>query len=310
MRKNVSHAEVFWSDTAKMAILKDYVRLLRPNHWIKNIFVFVPLIFSLKLPNLPAITDNMVTFAVFCGVASAVYVFNDIRDVESDRNHPIKKGRPIASGRIGIVHAWIVFFAISAASISVAFTVNLYVGAVVLSYLAMNIFYGLKLKEMVILDVMTIAAGFILRILAGSVAINVYMSHWLLLTTFFISIFMGFAKRRHEIASLGKNATDHRKVLSMYNVKFIDEMTTATAGMSIVFYSLYTIDFEVVSRLGTPNLVYTVPVVVYGLFRYMYLVYVKIEGGDPVDIVLKDAGVISSVAIWFIMIIAFIYFKI
>lgn len=309
MRKNISHAE-FSADIVKTAALKDYLRLLRPTHWVKNIFVFVPIIFSLKLPNMPAIIGNMLAFAAFCGAASAIYVFNDIHDAESDRRHPVKKNRPIASGAIGKARAWGIFFAAACSSVSLAFLVNPYVGVVTVSYLAMNIFYGLKLKEMVILDVMTIAAGFIMRILAGSAAIDVYMSHWLLLTTFFISLFIGFAKRRHEMTSLGERADGHRKVLSMYNVRFADEMITTTAGMAIVFYSLYTIDSAVVSRLGTSSLVYTVPVVVYGLFRYMYLVYVKTEGGDPVDVVLKDAGIISSVAIWFIMVIAFIYFRI
>jgi 4-hydroxybenzoate polyprenyltransferase len=290
-------------------LVRDYVKLMRPSHWVKNVFVFAPIIFSLNLLSGKELLSNTLAFIFFCAGASAVYVFNDIHDRDSDRNHPVKKNRPIASGRVSVKSAWILFSFLIFIAIVLSYIMNSYVSAVISSYVILNVFYTIYLKELVVIDVMIIATGFILRIVAGSLATNVYLSNWMLLTTFSISLFIGFAKRRHEIISLGDNAPDHRKVLSMYNKRFVDEMITVTVAMTVIFYSLYTIDPDVVAKFGTSNLIYTVAWVIYGLFRYMYLIYVKNEGGDPVEIVIKDVGIIFSVLAWFASVILFLYFK-
>lgn len=276
---------------------------------MKNVFVFAPVIFSLKLLKAPELLSNALAFTAFCAGSSAVYVFNDIHDRTSDMNHPVKKRRPIASGRVKVRSAWILFVVLLFVAIMLSTLTSLNVAAVLGTYITMNLLYSIYLKNMVVIDVMIIAIGFILRIMAGSVATKVYLSSWMLLTTFSISLFMGFAKRRYEIVSLGENASNHRSVLSLYSKKFTDEMITVTVATTIVFYSLYTIDPSVVARFGTRNLVYTVPLVIYGLFRYMYIVYVKSGGGDPVEIVAKDWGIISSVLAWFIAVLVFIYIK-
>ncbi len=286
-----------------------YVKLARPSHWTKNVFVFVPVIFSLKLLEAPEAIPNVLTFTAFCAGTSAVYVFNDLHDRALDMNHPVKKNRPVASGKISVKSAWIFFTILLLIASALSVMANLNVAMVLETYVAMNVLYSLYLKNMVIIDVMVIAVGFILRIMAGSVATKVYLSSWILLTTFSIALFIGFAKRRHEIVSLGENASDHRKVLSMYNKKFVDEMITATVATTTVFYSLYTIDSSVVARFGTRNLIYTVPIVIYGLFRYMYIIYVKSEGGDPVEIVTRDPGIILSVLTWLVAVMFFIYIK-
>ena len=292
-----------------MNLLRDYVKLIRPSHWVKNVFVFAPVIFSLNLLSGKELLSNTLAFIFFCAGASAVYVFNDIHDRDSDKNHPVKKNRPIASGRVSVKSAWILFSFLIFIAIVPSYIINSHVSAVIFSYVILNFFYTIYLKELVVIDVMIIAIGFILRIVAGSLATNVYLSNWMLLTTFSISLFIGFAKRRHEIVSLGDNAPDHRKVLSMYNQKFVDELITVTVAMTVIFYSLYTIDPDVIAKFGTSNLIYTVAWVVYGLFRYMYLIYVKNEGGDPVEIVTKDVGIIFSVLAWFVNVILFLYFK-
>ncbi len=288
---------------------RDYVELIRPSHWMKNVFVFAPIIFSLKLLKVPELLSNTLAFTAFCAGSSAVYVFNDIHDRALDVNHPVKRKRPIASGRVKVGSAWILFGVLLSIAIMLSSLTSLNVVVVVGSYVTMNLLYSTYLKNMVIIDVMIIAVGFILRIMAGSVATKVYLSNWMLLTTFSISLFIGFAKRRYEIVSLGENASNHRSVLSMYSEKFTDEMITTTVATTIVFYSLYTIDPSVVAKFGTRNLVYTVPLVIYGLFRYMYIVYVKNEGGDPVEIVSKDWGIVSSVLAWFVAVLIFIYIK-
>ncbi len=289
--------------------ISDYIRLLRPSHWVKNFFVFAPLIFSLNLLKIGEVIQNFLAFVSFCLAASGVYVFNDLHDKVSDITHPVKKNRPIASGRVSTVIAWPIFFMLIVSALFLSFRIRVDVGGIILAYVIMNVLYTLYLKEVVIIDVMIIAIGFILRIMAGSAATRVYLSNWMLLTTLSLSLFIGFAKRRHEIVSLGENAGDHRKVLSKYGERFVDEMITTTVAMTIVFYSLYTIDPQVIRKFGTSHLVFTVPFVMYGLFRYVYLIYVKGKGGDPVEIVLKDIGIISSVVGWFASVVLLIYLK-
>ncbi len=289
--------------------VSDYVQLIRPSHWVKNLFVFAPLVFSLNLLKVHEVLANVAAFFAFCIAASSVYVFNDIHDKKSDVNHPLKKKRPIASGRISEKEAWMFLCTLIAGAIFSSLYVSLQTMVVITFYIVMNILYTLMLKEIVIIDVMVIAIGFILRIMAGSTATHVFLSNWMLLTTFSISLFIGFSKRRYEIVSLGDKARDHRKVLAKYEEKFVDEMITATVATTIVFYSLYTIDTQVVRKFGTSHLVFTVPFVVYGLFRYLYVIHVKGKGGDPVEIVLKDVGIISAVVGWFVAVILLIYLK-
>ncbi len=279
-------------------MLRDYIKLLRVKHYIKNFFVFVPLIFAEKFTDLNSIIKNVLAFFSLCFAASFIYIVNDIKDREKDRLHPVKKNRPIPAGRVSIPTAFIFSLVLIALSLWISFYINFWTLISVLVYVLLNIAYTFGLKNVVILDVMIIAGGFVLRIITGAVAIEVPLSNWIILTAISISLFLGFGKRRHELIYVGEN---HRKVLQDYSVQFLDYMMIISVTMTVMSYSLYCMDDRVTARLGTDKLILTVPLVIYGLFRYMYLIYKKDEGGDPAELVAKDKGIIIAVLSWFIL---------
>ena len=280
----------------------DYLRLLRPKQWIKNLFVFAALIFARDVgqPHLLGLT--VAAFALFCLSSSGVYIINDILDREHDRNHPVKCHRPIAAGRIPVGTATGLALMLLVVGVIGSFLVTWSLGLVVLIYAVLMVSYSLYLKQQVILDVFTIAAGFILRVVAGAAATGVYLSPWLLLCTIFLSLFIGLGKRRHELYLLNDSASLHRSALGSYSFAFIDQMVGITTSATNISYSLYTF-LAPTNR----NLIYTIPFVLYGLFRYLFIIYRQQSGGAPEDALLQDRPLLVAVLLWIIACIFILY---
>lgn len=285
----------------------DYIYLLRPKHWAKNLLIFLPLIFAFKF-DVGSFWRDILAFISFGLLASGVYIINDIFDAERDRLHPTKKDRPLASGKIKVWQALLLFTVLLALSITISIMLSSAIFWISIIYLITNILYSFGLKHLAIIDVMIVALGFVFRVMAGAYAINVPVSHWILLCTFFLSLFMAFGKRKNEMDILDSASRSHRRSISEYTDSFIDQMIALTAGISIVFYSLYTIDQTTIARFGSDNLIYTTPIVVFAVLRYFHLLYNKKDGGDPVAIFTGDIQIISSVLIWLASVV-FIYIQ-
>lgn len=287
-----------------------HLRALRPHQWVKNAFVFAALIFSRNLTEPAIALRSLLAFAAFCLVASCIYLVNDIADYERDRLHPKKSKRPIAAGKVKRQTAGIMAAIIGPIGVALAFWLNAATGVTISVYAIMNLSYSFKLKHAVLLDVFTIALGFLLRVSVGAFAIEVGISPWLLICTFFIALFLAVCKRRHELISLGDEAASHRGILASYSVPFIDKMVSALAAMTVMSYALYTIDPRVIARLGTDGLVVTVPLVLFGIFRYLFLVHIEGKGGSPTEVVLTDRGVQAIVLLYGACIVSLIYFEV
>lgn len=289
--------------------MKKYLKLFRVTQWIKNTFVFVPLLFSLNLFHSAYLLKSFGAFVVFCLLASIVYIINDIADVESDKLHPIKKNRQIASGKISKVSALTAAAVLAVAVLLLLQLFNFSFMLAAAAYLAINIFYSYRLKHVVILDVFLIAAGFMLRVMAGAYVINVETSSWLILTTMFVSLFLGVMKRRSELKFNynGEEAMITRKVLAHYSSTFTDQMATVAAAGVIVCYALYTVAQRTVGLFGTENMIYTTPFVVFGIFRYMYLVYLVEKGESTSEIMITDAPMIINLALYILTTTFIIY---
>lgn len=287
-----------------------FLELLRIKHWLKNVFVLAPLFFSGQLSDPAARLHAALAFFAFSFAAGATYIFNDLVDLRADRNHPVKRMRALAAGRVRPLAAWI-FLALPLAlailaCLLVAPSRGLGLLAAVIAYLALNVFYSLAGKNIIILDAFCIALGFVLRIIGGCEAIGVRPSSWILVTTFFLSLFLGFGKRRNEILLLGEDGPGHRKVLDSYKVPFLDQLIAVTGAIAILSYSLYTLDADVVEQFGTDKLIYTIPFVVFGIFRYMFHIK-KDEEGDPTEVVTRDKGLAGAIILWILAVIAVIY---
>ncbi|MBK1681107.1 decaprenyl-phosphate phosphoribosyltransferase [Rhodocyclus tenuis] len=287
-----------------MAGIAPYLKLLRPYQWVKSGFVFVGLLFGHAWNDAVLIGDVLLVAAAFSLAASAVYVLNDLIDRERDREHPEKCRRPLASGAIGVTQALLLGGACIAAALALAAAVSLTALAIIVGYAALNIAYSLGLKHVVVLDVFIISAGFMLRILAGTLGVDIEPSHWLLLCGMMITLFLGFAKRYAEIAALEGGAGSHRKVLEDYDPAVLDQMIGISAAGTIVSYSLYTVSAETVAMHGTTALIYTVPFVVYGIFRYLFLLHRRGGGGDPSAALLRDRHLAGAFVGWLISVVA------
>jgi 4-hydroxybenzoate polyprenyltransferase len=291
----------------QLKILK-LIELIRPKQWLKNLFVFAPILFAGHLLNTNLFLKNILAFIAFCGVSSIVYIINDISDVESDRVHKKKRFRPIASQDVTVRQA--LFFAVIIALITILISLKLsFLFAVfIISYFVINLFYSFSVKHIVILDVFFISIGFILRMEAGAAAIGVPISSWMILTTIFLSLFLGISKRRAELSQPDSEHVDkQRKVLSQYDVPFTDQMNTVAATGTIICYALYTVSEKTINTFHTENLIYTTPFVIYGMFRYMYLIHKKNLGESPEQIVTKDISIIINAFFWFITAFLIIY---
>jgi 4-hydroxybenzoate polyprenyltransferase len=271
---------------------------LRPHQWIKNALVFGGLIFSQSLFQLQPMLLTIQAFLLFCFAASSVYLLNDLNDLHEDRLHPKKKLRPLAAGLISptLVRAAMLFLA--SLSLFGAFLINAAFGCIVATYLVMNIAYSVKLKHVVIVDVMIIAVGFVLRAVAGAVAIGAVPSPWLVLCTMTLALLVGFGKRRNELAVLKDGASDHRACLEGYSPQFLDLMMTISGAAAFVTYTLYTMADETAARFGSHALVLSTPFVIYGIFRYLFLIHEKSEGGDPSKLFATDKPMLVNGALW------------
>ncbi|MDX1501004.1 MAG: decaprenyl-phosphate phosphoribosyltransferase [Thermoanaerobaculia bacterium] len=288
-------------------MLPAVARLLRPSHWVKNVFVLAPLVFAEKLTDPASLTSALLAFLVFCGASSTVYVFNDILDREEDRRHPLKRHRPVASGAVPVPAAAALAALLAAGSLAGALLASPAVAAVAAVYLLLNLAYSARLKHVVILDVMIISLGFLLRVLAGAEAIRVELSAWLLLCTLFLSLFLAFSKRRHELILLNEAAAGQRPVLSHYSPAFLDQMTNVVTASTVIAYALYCVAPETVARFGTGALVYTVPFVLFGVFRYLYLIYQTRSPRNPTEAVLSDLPSLANLLLWVFAVTAIVY---
>ncbi|MFH2003588.1 MAG: decaprenyl-phosphate phosphoribosyltransferase [Bacteroidota bacterium] len=289
--------------------LKYIIASMRIQQWIKNLFIFAALIFSGHLFIVNDLLLTLVGFFAFSFASSAVYLINDVADIEKDKLHPLKSKRPLPSGNLKISTAVGSSIIFAILSLSLGYFLNPNFVLITLIYISVNILYSFTLKHVVILDVMTIAFGFVLRVVAGAAIIQVPTSEWLIICTILLSLFLGFSKRRSELTLLEVNANHHRSVLGHYSSQFLDQMIGIVTATTVMSYALYTISEETVQKFSTKNLVYTVPFVLYGIFRYLYLVYKKEEGDNPTHSVLTDAPLIVNVIVWIIIASLIIYWK-
>jgi len=280
---------------------------MRPKQWTKNVFVFAALVFDRKLTSPLLFARTVAVFILLCLVSSTVYLINDLVDIEKDRQHPSKRLRPLPSGQLKPWVAILAAIAIPAICLPLAFLLNFYVGVIITAYLLMMIAYSFWLKNVVIVDVLTIAAGFVLRVAAGIPMVHVVrFSPWLYVCTTLLALFISFGKRRHELSLLQANANNHRAVLNDYNRIFLDEMIGVVTASTVMAYSLYTFSAEGLPRNHTMML--TIPFVLYGIFRYLYLIHVREEGGTPEEIILRDKPFLADVLLWGLSVIIILYF--
>jgi 4-hydroxybenzoate polyprenyltransferase len=286
--------------------LRAIVVSLRPHQWTKNMLVFAALAFSKHLFEPRPFLRALLAFGLFCGLSGAVYLLNDIVDVDGDRLHPRKSLRPIASGALAIK---------AAIALAALLAVGCLVGARLLGaaflgwaglYLALNLLYSLKLKHVVIVDVLMVSIGFVVRAVAGGEAIGVQISPWLLICTLLLALFLTLSKRRHELTSLS-DASGHRKILAEYSPYLLDQMIAVVTPSCITAYAVYTTARETIEKFQTDKLVFTLPFVLYGIFRYLYLVHQKDEGGSPTDILMTDRPLLLAVALWAAIIVLIVY---
>lgn len=282
---------------------------MRVQQWVKNLFIFAALIFSGHLFKFYELWLTAAGFIVLSFTSSAVYLFNDVVDSEKDKLHPEKSHRPIPSGKLQPSTAISVFILFTTLSLICGYIINPYFGMIVLIYILTNIAYSFWLKRLVIIDVMTISFGFVLRVVSGAIIINVPSSEWLIICTILLSLFLGFSKRRSELVLLENTANTHRSVLTQYSPHFLDQLIGIVTASTVMSYALYTISEETILKFGTKNLIYTVPFVLYGIFRYLYLVHKRQEGGNPTQAILTDFPLIINVLLWVLVSSVIIYWK-
>lgn len=289
-------------------VLRGLLKSMRPKQWAKNVFIFVPLLFDKKLLQVDPLLNSIAAALLFCLVSSAVYLMNDLGDIERDKLHPIKRNRPLASGQLPKRLAFAVAAAIPVICLPLAWLLSPIFALIVLIYFLQNIAYTFWLKHVVILDVMTIAAGYVLRVAAGTVVIDAErFSPWLYTFTTFLALFVAVSKRRNELMVLQGNANEHRAILQEYTPRFVDEMNSMIAASAIMSYSLYT--FSAPNLPENHMMMLTIPFVIYGVFRYLYLVHVKEMGGEPEEIFLKDIPLLIDGMLYGILVIATMYWQ-
>jgi 4-hydroxybenzoate polyprenyltransferase len=280
---------------------------IRPHQWIKNLFVLAPLLFGRKLTDVNALWNAGLGLTAFCLLSSAVYIFNDWWDAEDDRAHPEKRNRPISSGALSVPIALSTAAALLGAGLVVGLLVGKTFAAICLIYALLMAGYCVWLKQAIVLDAMTIAAGFVLRVVGGAFAVGVAATHWLIACTFLLALFLAFSKRRQELLSLEESATSHRAVLGNYSLTYLDSVINIVIGAAIVCYALYTVAPETVARFGTDALVYGTVFVMYGMLRYLALINDRSNGGNPSKLLLTDLPLLLTLAGWAIYNAAVIY---
>jgi 4-hydroxybenzoate polyprenyltransferase len=280
---------------------------LRPGEWTKNLLVFAGLLFGQRLLDRASVERAFGAFAIFCALSGVVYLINDIIDCESDRQHPLKSRRPIACGDLDIGMAAGVAAALGAGALGASVALGGRFAAVAVAYLALQALYSGVLKHVVILDVLTIAIGFVLRAVAGAVAVDVEISRWLLVCTILLALFIALAKRRHELVLLADGAVSHRKILGEYSPYLLDQMIAVVTASTLIAYIFYTISPETEQKFGTHWLWLTIPFPLYGIFRYLYLVHRREGGGSPAELLITDRPLLVCVALWGLTVMLLIY---
>jgi 4-hydroxybenzoate polyprenyltransferase len=282
-----------------------YLRILRPYQWTKNLIIFAAVLFSpTQIARDPDVWVKILqAFAAFCLMSGAVYVINDIFDLNGDRVHPEKKKRPLASGQVSLSFAWTYGILIAALALVWGFLLETAFGWVLAAYFVINLVYSIGIKKAVILDILFLSMGFVLRALGGVLVLShlmphFYLSSWLALCALLLSLFLVLGKRRHEIVMLEGNAAEHRAILGHYTVPFIDQLIGIVCAATIMSYCLYTISEDTQQLYHTKNLFFTVPFVIFGVFRYLYLIYKKTEGGDPSRLLFRDLPTLINVVLW------------
>jgi 4-hydroxybenzoate polyprenyltransferase len=283
---------------ARGGVLGGLVRSLRPGQWVKNSVVFAALIFARRFADPDSVLRAASGFLLFCGASGAVYLFNDLLDARADRAHPAKARRPIASGQVPPAAAAAASAVLASACLAAAWGLSPPLATILAIYVAINLLYSTWLKRVVILDVMAVASGFLLRAVAGAAVLEVEISHWLILCASLLSLFLGFCKRRAELQTLAGGAARHRTILEEYSFPFLDQMISVVTASTVVAYCLYTLDPAVQAKLATHWLPLTIPFVLYGIFRYLYLVYRRDEGGSPTRALYADPPLLVDVALW------------
>ncbi|MCE7699156.1 MAG: decaprenyl-phosphate phosphoribosyltransferase [Methanobacterium paludis] len=275
---------------------------MRPKQWYKNLIIFIGIVFSLNLLNFNLWINVISAFIVFCLLSGSMYIINDYLDIDKDRNHPKKCKRPLASGRLKASHAlfFSTFFIITA--LGLAYLVNISLFIVSLGFFSLILIYSLFLKKISIVDILVISTGFVLRAVAGCVAIGVFVSPWLIIATFLLALFLALGKRRHELILLKDKATSHRSILDGYSTDMLDQMMNITTASLIMSYSIYTFFSK------SLYIMLTIPLAFYGIFRYLYLINAKEMGGDP-EMLFKDKGMVLSMALWAFLVIGVLYFN-
>jgi 4-hydroxybenzoate polyprenyltransferase len=288
-------------------VVVSLLRSLRPSQWTKNLIIFAGLIFGQRLLDASAVLTSLAAFAIFCALSGVVYLINDVVDRHADRQHPLKRHRPIASGDLPVSVALGAAVVLGIGSLAAAYWLRVSFGVVATAYLGLLAFYSGPLKHVVIIDVLTIAIGFVLRAVAGAVVIDVEIGHWLLIATVLLALFLALSKRRHELVLLAEGATSHRRILQEYSPYLLDQMISVVTASTLVAYAIATVSPETIAKFGTNKLGLTLPFPLYGIFRYLYLVHQKEGGGSPSDMLLNDKPLLFCVALWAASVALIIY---
>lgn len=273
---------------------------MRPKQWYKNLVIFIGIVFSLNLLNFNLWIDVIAAFAIFCALSGSLYILNDVIDIEKDKNHPKKCNRPIASGKFKTNYAWLSAVILIIIALGVSYSISiLFLGAAI-SFFLLILVYSLFLKHLVVVDMMVISTGFVIRAIAGCLAVGVLVSPWLIVGAFLLALFLAIGKRRHELVLLGDDAANHRKILDGYSTEMLDQMMNITTSALIMSYSLYTF------FTGKIFIMLTIPIAFYGLFKYIFLVHAKNFGGEP-EMLFKDKGMLLSMILWVFLVVIVLY---
>jgi 4-hydroxybenzoate polyprenyltransferase len=287
-------------------MLTDILRSMRPRQWVKNLFVFGGVVFSERLFT-PAVWTAAAAFVIFCALSGAIYLLNDVADRDKDRRHPDKRRRPIAAGRLSVSAAVVAAVVLIVIGLGAAAWLSRPFALAALAYVILLSAYSAWLKQMVIVDVLAVALGFVLRAAAGALAIGAAISSWLLICTILLALFLALGKRRNEALALQADADRHRPILAEYSPAFLDQMISVVTASTVTAYALYTMSPETVAKFHTALLPATLPFVLYGIFRYLYLLYHRQLGGNPTDMVLHDRALLLNTALWLLVVLLIIY---
>ena len=296
-----------------MRYIYNIALLIRPHQWIKNIFVFLPMFFAGHINNAEYWKESLIAFFSFCFASSSLYCLNDILDKESDRNHPVKRKRPIANGTITPRQGYSIMAITLLVAGSLLLLLNNYTsimstGAMILAYYILNIAYTLKLKHIALIDVFVISTGFVLRLLTGGIVTGIWLSHWIILLTFLLALFLALAKRRDDVVIYENAGIEARKNVTRYNIQFINQAIPIVASVTMVCYIMYTVSPDVIERMGTPHLYLTAIPVLLGILRYLQLTIVDAKSGSPTKIMLTDSFIHLCLIIWINSFLLLIYF--